>query len=487
MAKKFICAAAVVILDVLAALSLASGFTPDESEKIYQSAMTQGQELEGKMLCGRAINAYRAADNIHDSCELRMKIAELYGKGYENGEFDSLSYKESVLRSVINDYPSETAAYDQLVEIYTVEKDDNQLARLVKYSRSKNISTELLENARESVRHKYNTSVIDADMLVSVGPYWVSRRTDERIESDNGENTADAETAENKPARNIYTFYYEDGSVSENYNCLEMSAPTSVTVAENESHNYYFAKDNGNDSTVMEKNDEVYSAIYRDGVRRSYIDGDREGYYQFGSGMISLYDRNTGKWDVFDVEGNKCAEGYDEAGTFGNGYMIAARGEHSRIVNTKFEDVFGGDVEAVTGFGGRCSVNNRMFVKKSGESRYKMYDTETLTSNGFECDNADLLIEDLAAFEKDGKWGFVDNKGNVVIEPQYDEAKSFRHGYAAVRRGDVWGFINRSNEMIIEPEFEEALYFLSDGSAFVRNGESYYRIKLLYNEEEADG
>lgn len=480
MAKKFIFAAAVVVLDVLAAISLASGFTPDDSEKIFQSDMTQGQQLEEQQLYGRAINAYRAADNIHDSCELRMKIAELYGKGYENGEFDSLSYKESVLKSVVNTYPTETEAYDQLVKIYTVREDDKQLARLVKYSRSQNISTELLEDAREKVRHKYEINVIDADMLESVGPYWISRRTDE---TDNGYE----EGVEKKAPQSVYTFYYEDGTVSEDYRCIEMSAPTGIEIGENESYNYYFVKDYGNDITVMEKSDEVYSSIYRSGVRRSYIDGDREGYYQFGSGMISLYNKDTGKWDIFDIDGKLCRGDYDEAGTFGNGYMLVTKGENSRIINTKFEDVFGVDVTAVTGFGGRCSINSRMFIRKSGESSYKMYDTGSLSETGFECDNADLFIEDLAAFEKNGKWGFVNTSGNVVIEPAYDEAKSFRHGYAAVRQGDMWGFINKSGEMIVEPAFEDALYFLSDGSAFVRNEGSYYRIRLFYNEEEGNG
>jgi len=38
----------------------------------------------------------------------------------------------------------------------------------------------------------------------------------------------------------------------------------------------------------------------------------------------------------------------------------------------------------------------------------------------------------LIAFKNNNKWGFVNEEGKIVIEPQYDNAKSFSYGLAAV-------------------------------------------------------
>ena len=476
MADKKLYAATVVVLDIVAAAIVFSSFAADTSEADFKSAMAQGADLESRQLYGRAVNAYRAADKIHDSADLRLKVAELYGKGYENGEFATLEYRKNALRSVIRDYLDNERvleAYDGLADIFNKEEDYEKLANLVKHARANGKNSDTLTSAYEDVKHRYTLSSLNVDMLESVGPYWIGRKAEE-INEENGENPI-----------NQFTFYYENGENSDTYYSIEMSAPTDIKIDEENSFKYYFKKNYGNDSDTLEKNDEIYSAIYRDGVRRTYIDGDREGWYQFGSGMISLFDKSTGKWDVFNYEGEVKGSGYDTAGTFGNGFMYAEKDGKSRIIDTSFNDIFGEDMLAVTGFGGRCSINNRMFLKKKGENKYTMYDSSGSqpVAMSFSCDNADLFIENLAAFSNDGKWGFVDSTGNVVIEPKYDEAKSFHNGYAAVKENGVWGFINKNGEMIIEPQFEDAYYFRQKGKGFIKNEGAYSELTLFYTEE----
>lgn len=47
------------------------------------------------------------------------------------------------------------------------------------------------------------------------------------------------------------------------------------------------------------------------------------------------------------------------------------------------------------------------------------------------------------------KWGFVNQKGEVVIEPTYDEVLEFSpEGLTLVRKGDAWSIINQANEEI---------------------------------------
>ncbi|MFB8790420.1 MAG: WG repeat-containing protein [Potamolinea sp.] len=46
------------------------------------------------------------------------------------------------------------------------------------------------------------------------------------------------------------------------------------------------------------------------------------------------------------------------------------------------------------------------------------------------------------------KWGYIDNKGNLVIQPQVDEANSFSEGVALVRVSQNLGI--KSTEIIEE-------------------------------------
>ncbi len=66
----------------------------------------------------------------------------------------------------------------------------------------------------------------------------------------------------------------------------------------------------------------------------------------------------------------------------------------------------------------------------------------------------------------DGKWGYIDKTGQVVIQPQFDEAKIFSEGLTAVRIGSKWGYINQTGQVIIQPQFDYASRF-EEGLALV--------------------
>lgn len=78
------------------------------------------------------------------------------------------------------------------------------------------------------------------------------------------------------------------------------------------------------------------------------------------------------------------------------------------------------------------------------------------------------LAQESALFpiEKNGKAGYIDRTGKVVIPQKFDEARGFSEGLAAVRLGDDWGYIDSSGRLAIKPQFFEARSF-SDGVAAV--------------------
>jgi len=73
-------------------------------------------------------------------------------------------------------------------------------------------------------------------------------------------------------------------------------------------------------------------------------------------------------------------------------------------------------------------------------------------------------FEGIGAVEKDGKWGYADVSGNVVIPPLFNYAGDFERGMARVSQGGKYFFVNRKGERIT-PEFDGAFDFSEDLAA----------------------
>ena len=54
-----------------------------------------------------------------------------------------------------------------------------------------------------------------------------------------------------------------------------------------------------------------------------------------------------------------------------------------------------------------------------------------------------------------GKYGYIDKKGQFVINPQFDEAESFFEGLAYVRIGEKVGYIDKTGNIIYSWEEED--------------------------------
>ena len=112
--------------------------------------------------------------------------------------------------------------------------------------------------------------------------------------------------------------------------------------------------------------------------------------------------------------------------------------------------------------------------------KYCLYNTNAEQIGDFSCDGAKAFVDDYAAFCDGNQWGFVDTKGNVIIEPQYEDAKSFSNSMGAVKTGDGWAFINPNNEIVIQETFEDVDYLNSKGICFVKNDGYWSYLKMYY-------
>jgi hypothetical protein len=71
--------------------------------------------------------------------------------------------------------------------------------------------------------------------------------------------------------------------------------------------------------------------------------------------------------------------------------------------------------------------------------------------------NVDLLkfsTDGAMGVRQNGKWGFIDNKGNEITAAVYDSCDQFRNGFAKVRAGTKWGLIDRSGKEVVAPKYE---------------------------------
>lgn len=84
-------------------------------------------------------------------------------------------------------------------------------------------------------------------------------------------------------------------------------------------------------------------------------------------------------------------------------------------------------------------------------------------------ERAEDFFEGLAKVYRDGKWGFIDKRGKVVIDYQFEDVARFSNGRARFVEKGQYGFIDTDGRVAVEPRYETA-YDFTDGLAAVSVG-----------------
>jgi hypothetical protein len=118
-------------------------------------------------------------------------------------------------------------------------------------------------------------------------------------------------------------------------------------------------------------------------------------------------------------------------------------------------------------------------VIKVGEKHYNVFLREKTTGllgpKGWEVSPimaVDLILpgsEGLFPASKSGKFGFVSERGNWVIDNLYEEVGKFKEGIAPFKQDGKWGFLNSQGTQITGAVYENASYF-HKGKAIVKQG-----------------
>ena len=88
-------------------------------------------------------------------------------------------------------------------------------------------------------------------------------------------------------------------------------------------------------------------------------------------------------------------------------------------------------------------------VRESNEYKYYNFRFEERTSSEILNGNTIFLSRN-----EEGKYGFVDANGNVVVNYIYDEAREQNdYGYASVKQDGLWGAVDSLGQIAVSPSY----------------------------------
>lgn len=394
----------------------------------YESYIKQAEAEEKKGLYLNAIGYYQSALEVYDE-DTRIKYQIV--KDYKNmGNIEG--WLETVLLFIKN-YPDGEdkkfliEAYTDVLDYYYGQQDYSNLVPLLLELRGGSLAdsnkglNDKIEKYYDEVASVYTINKCEADSL------------------------SDFYNGYAKMSKNNKKDFYlvaDDGSFYSD------KAYEDIYILDNVS-GYALVKEDG-----IYK---VYTAggylkeIDQDGItdaryyNSSYIVGKKDGKFRMYN--IDFTDAGFGGWDDFCL--------------IAPGIASVTEGEVQRVlVGSKILECMDGDKWDKVIYPKRGVKENGSQIFTGSEGNYNLINIDTdnmeysIIAKGFEDADA-FCTEEPAAVKRDGKWGFVSSSGNMVIEPVYEEAKSFSYGYAPVKVSGKWTLIDINGKEVLDAEFAD--------------------------------
>lgn len=106
------------------------------------------------------------------------------------------------------------------------------------------------------------------------------------------------------------------------------------------------------------------------------------------------------------------------------------------------------------------------YIAKNPDQSFSYLDEygNPLTTARFETAKA-FSPEGIARFQQDGKWGFINTQGQVLIPATYQSVTPFYYGLAGVQTKQGFSFININGEIVISGPFKNVGHFSKTGLA----------------------
>lgn len=398
----------------------------------FKRLVSEAQKYEEEQLYIRAIDSYGEALTYNPkSLDVQMAIARDYLAVGDETAFTRRC--ESINES--NNYP--ISVVTELADFYIEKNRDESAIKLLQKAMRRHTNNEELTSRYEKVRYTYKNLYISADeigqaingsvVFVMEGRYGIMNSKG-KIRVRNSNEWCGAYSSDERLAPIL-----KDGD-------------------------FYFADTNGYRYEIPSDEDHVEAlGILNNQIAPAKING-KYGYVS----------------DTFEHLSDFV---WDDATEINDGLGSVKQGDKWALINEKYE-VIGDYVyqDVKRDENNFFCTNSRAFVN-SGSGYQMINEKGKVVSEDIFEDAIPFVTNQPTAVKKDGKWGFVDADGKMVIEPEYEEAGAFSNNLAPVKTTQGWGYINRENVLVIPDEFMGAKSFYN-GIAPVKNGNQWTMIEL---------
>ena len=244
--------------------------------------------------------------------------------------------------------------------------------------------------------------------------------------------------------------YQKDGTKAE--------VDNTVYILETENENYKIKIDNAQGS--------AYSILDKDGnqlttANYAYIDYLYDNYF-----IVSV---TGGKVGVINDKEEPIIEiKYDSIEKLeGTNYIV------TRLSENNSAQIYDRNLKQLCDMSNAIIDTENDYVKIYNDTETKYFDLD-----GNEKQNTEVLGDNsIYAKSQDGKWGFVDKSGNVVVDYIYDKATDLNsYGYAGIEQDGKWGVVDAEGKVIVEPTY---VFNVKTEPEFIKE---YYKVVYGYGE-----
>ena len=116
----------------------------------------------------------------------------------------------------------------------------------------------------------------------------------------------------------------------------------------------------------------------------------------------------------------------------------------------------------------------KIYLKEYSEEKYAAFQKEFPDYPFMQELSVDLDLFQMKLYPtiSNGKYGFMNAKGKLIIPASYTEVGPFQDGLAVVSKDELFGIIDKKNQLVIDFQFDEVSEFVNN-RAIVRQGEKY--------------
>lgn len=413
---------AIGILGLCAVGWLTAGSQMTNQSSLYSAYIDQADAWVDRGLYQRAIGSYNLALAEQETEEVYLRLNNAYNLRYEEAPGETFDDYMDFLAAAVAAYPGNQELVDKYVAFCSAES---------KYEAIYNCLTRAIANG-------YDTQEIRAELTNARYAFQLRRSEFSGLK----QFSDDCYCVKTSSGWNAYST--EDGYLlASSYAYISGVSEAGLVVV------------TGNDSRLLDTTGMVYGIF----------DGEVTDASLFSENLVAAC--IGGVYSYYDEFADKQFGGFEKASSFQNGKAAVKKDGKWILINAKGEAVSDEFEEIVLDDAGRFLVNGMFIAKLDGQ--YGLYNEDLKQLCILDYADIDRLTDDGAiAVAQNGKWGFVDSDGEVLINFVYDEAKSFSNGLAAVKQGNLWGFIDTAGNLVIEYQFSDAGYMSANGICPVR-------------------